>query len=72
MPLDAEHEDLIRGLFASATGILEDAHEAAAEGQAPDRGRQDYQVRAAKLEQAAEKLKRLARGLEVLIARGGE
>ena len=72
MPLDPEQQDLIRGLFAAATGILEDVHEAAADGQAPDRALDEYRVHAATLGEAADRLKRLARGLEVPIARDGE
>jgi len=72
MPLDPEHEELIRSLFAAATGILEDAHGAAVEGRALDRALEDYQACAATLGEAADQLKRLALGIEVLIARGGE
>ena len=72
MPLDPEQIDLIRGLFAVATEILEDAHGAAVQGQAPDLALEEYRVHAMTLGEAADRLKRLARGLEVLIARGGE
>jgi hypothetical protein len=72
MPLDSEQIDLIRALFATANEILEDAHRAAVQGQAPDLALEDYHAHAATLGEAADRLKRLARGLEVLIARAGE
>ncbi|MDP2620471.1 MAG: hypothetical protein Q8P46_09890 [Hyphomicrobiales bacterium] len=44
MPDDHADIELIRGLFAAATEILEDAHEAVVQGQTPDRVLEECQA----------------------------
>jgi hypothetical protein len=57
--MDADRLELLRGLFAAVTEVLEDAHEAAIGGQNAHRG-------PASLLKAAEKLSAAARDLRTL------
>jgi hypothetical protein len=67
-----EDEEIARRLFALATEILEDAHEAATRGQGHSRRQRDLRETARRLACLARRAESLAVSVEVLTGSGEE
>jgi hypothetical protein len=65
-----QDEEIARRLFALATEILEEAHEAATRGQGHSRGPRDQRENARRLACLARRAEALAVSVEVLMASG--
>ena len=66
--MDDDHRELVRRLFATATALIETAHDAAAEGQSSEITAGDYAVVARRLQAAAQDIAALAEAARVIAA----
>ena len=67
-----EDEEIARRLFAIATAVLEDAHEAAIRGQGPSRSQREQRQTARRLASLARKAESLAVSVEMLSSSGNK
>ncbi len=70
--MDDDRQELVRRLFTLATEVLEDAHEAAIEGQSPELRAQDYASCARRLQCAARKLTAIAETMIIVVSPEGD
>ena len=70
--MDDDRKELVRRLSTLATEILEDAHEAAIEGQSPELQAQDYATCAQRLQSAARKLAAVAETMIIVVSPEGD
>ena len=66
--MDDDHRELVRRLFATATALIESAHEAAVAGQAIDIAAGDYTAVARRLQASAQDIAALAEAALVIAA----
>ncbi len=64
--MDDDHRELLRRLFATATALIETAHEAAVAGQASEIAAGDYAAVARRLQAAARDVAALAEAARVI------
>ncbi len=70
--MDEDRKELVRRLSTVATEVLEDAHEAAVEGQSPELGAPEYASCARRLACAARKLTAVAETLIIVVSPKGD
>ena len=70
--MDDDRKELVRRLSTLATEVLEDAHEAAIEGQSPELQAQDYASCARRLQYAARKLAAVAETMIIVVSPEGD
>ena len=70
--MDDDRKELVRRLSTLATEVLEDAHEAAIEGQSPELQAQDYASCARRLQCAARKLTAVAETMIIVVSPEGD
>ena len=70
--MDDDRKELVRRLATLATEVLEDAHEAAIEGQSPALQAQDYAACGRRLQCAARRLTAVADTMIVVVSPDGD
>ena len=70
--MDDDRKELVRRLSTLATEILEDAHEAAVEGQSAELQALDYATCARRLQRAARELKAVAETMIIVVSPEGD
>ena len=70
--MDDDRKELVRRLSTLATEVLEDAHEAAIEGQSPELRAWDYASCARRLQSAARRLAAVAETMIVVVSPEGD
>ena len=66
--MDDDRKELFRRLSTLATEVLEDAHEAAIEGQSPERRAREYASCARRLQCAARRLTAVAETMIIVVS----
>lgn len=67
--MDEDERDLVQRLFATATALIETAHEEAASGQSADRSAEGYLNAAKRMRSAAEETAALADAIMIIAKR---
>ena len=70
--MDDDRRELVRRLSTLATELLEDAHDAAVEGQSSELGTRDYASCARRLQRAARELTAIAETIIIVVTPEGD